>query len=647
VTAPTKARAATRSAGDELFEATVRALTHFVWNLVKGAPPYPWPMPHRRSLPRGVAQTVGGLSLLWLAHLRVTDPAAAAAFQPRLTAAAYAAGAVALGALGWSWAERALTRRFRRDWLDPAWDVACRHLGYETRWDARHYMHLTPLRASDPHGVRVHVPKDFDDAKKRVAFVAAFKEVLQIKDAVVHWDFSSRYSFVQFTDPARMPEEVFFSDPHVRALVESAKEHKPLLGLGRRKPVRIDFNAESPHMLVSMSTGGGKSELFKSLLAHFMHHGAWVVVLDMKRQSQQWLRGLAGVDYWRDLLQMHRSLIAVAQEGDRRNRVADNHEGTGGPAFRRIIVAIEELNATINKLQQFWDVNRTNVDIFPGLTDAERRQRKSPAVLALNDILYMGRAVRINVMACGQLATAHALGGPAVRECFTARILGRATKKAWAMLADLIANPPKVFRTTAGRFHLVVGPNCDEVQGLYFTDDEAKDYALAGSNRPTYEDVFTPLAVPALADDDPRRTPLADALAADRQPRPNLTVVPSPDDLAARAITMAEASSDEGRGVIPMKAAAIRKAKSRDPEFPTPVVITDDGRALWLPEQFTDWVANRPRPMKEAAPTPAEPEPGDAAAMDAIFGRVETDEDGDGIPDDEYSDEPADDEVMV
>lgn len=622
-----------RTVVDDAAEAAVRAFAWAVWNFVKGAPPWPWAQPHRRSLPRALGHLAGAGFVAWLAWLRVTDPVAAAALQPRIIAAGHIAAAVALGALGWSWATWWLEREHRVNYVQPAWDVVCEHFEYPTKWDARAYMHLTPALAADPLGVRVHAPKWLRDPKKRAAFVRDFKETLGLGGAVAHWGFEGRYSFVQFTEPARMPDNVAFSDPAVRRLVEDSPEHKPVLGLGRRKAVRVDFNSESPHMLVSMSTGGGKSKLFQSLIAHFMSHGAWVVVLDVKRHSQKWLRGLDGVDYWRDMEQIHSALIRIAAEGDRRNRIADDWEGAGEPDFTRIVIGMEELNETIVNLQFWWDDVREPSD-----------PKKSPAVRALSRILFMGRAVRINVIACGQLATAHALGGPAIRECFAARILGRCSKKAWAMLADMIEHPPKVFRTTAGRFHLVVGPNCDEVQGVLFTDDEAKEFALSGV-RPDRDDVFGKVPVARRPS-----TPMGEALAGDTPRRPSLSAVPDPveaDVDEARAVTMAAAARDK---VIPMAASAIRQAKRRDPEFPAHDVETADGEKRWYPETLVRWYANRPREAKRADDVTVEsaaPEPGDDKALDAIFGPLPpADENGNGIPD-ELEDEDEDDEVLV
>ncbi|MFD3469760.1 hypothetical protein ACFWWM_25995 [Streptomyces sp. NPDC058682] len=62
---------------------------------------------------------------------------------------------------------------------------------------------------------------------------------------------------------------------------------------------------------------------------------------------------------------------------------------------------------------------------------------------ALNEILYMGRQVRMYVLLVAQSATARALGGPEVREQLSTRILARYSVNAWRMLAPEVHPAPK------------------------------------------------------------------------------------------------------------------------------------------------------------------------------------------------------------
>jgi hypothetical protein len=62
-------------------------------------------------------------------------------------------------------------------------------------------------------------------------------------------------------------------------------------------------------------------------------------------------------------------------------------------------------------------------------------------------------------------------------------------------------------------------------------------------------------------------------------------------------VTLAEASSDKGGGVVPIKHHTLRKAPQRDPEFPEPIG-TRTGRGgtaeVYDPDQLARWHRNRP-----------------------------------------------------
>ena len=80
---------------------------------------------------------------------------------------------------------------------------------------------------------------------------------------------------------------------------------------------------------------------------------------------------------------------------DRRNRVADvaadiegNVNANVGP---RIFVVAEELNTTMKKLRAYWRRSRESGDPV-----------RSPALDALDEVMFTGRQVRVNVLMIGQ-----------------------------------------------------------------------------------------------------------------------------------------------------------------------------------------------------------------------------------------------------
>jgi len=167
----------------------------------------------------------------------------------------------------------------------------------------------------------------------------------------------------------------------------------------------------------------------RCIACQMLHHGSRVFVLDTKRISHPWARGLPGVTYCADIADIHDQLIALGMEGRRRTRVADELGIDADPKAigPRLLILLEEVNATMKQLARYWEKIRESGD-----------PKVSPAVDALNEILYMGRQLRMHVLLVAQSATARALGGPEVREQFSTHILARYSQR----LADARPRSP-------------------------------------------------------------------------------------------------------------------------------------------------------------------------------------------------------------
>src|SRR5690606_30313218 len=102
---------------------------------------------------------------------------------------------------------------------------------------------------------------------------------------------------------------------------------------------------------------------------------------------------------------------------------------------------------------------------------AEVRERsdpkRSPAIAALGELLFMGRSAKVNVLAVAQMLTARSIGGPEARENFAIRCLARYTANAWKMLVPEAAMPRP--SRTLGRWQIVVGGQATETQVAYLT----------------------------------------------------------------------------------------------------------------------------------------------------------------------------------
>ncbi|MFE4337406.1 hypothetical protein ACFRQM_51495 [Streptomyces sp. NPDC056831] len=133
-----------------------------------------------------------------------------------------------------------------------------------------------------------------------------------------------------------------------------------------------------------------------------------------------------------------------------------------------MLILLEEINATMKQLARYWEKIRESGD-----------PKASPAVDALNEILYMGRQLRMHVLLVAQSATARALGGPEVRRQFATRILARYSVNAWRMLAPEVHPAPKSTKHH-GRAQVVIGGTARETQVLFFTETEAREWATTG-----------------------------------------------------------------------------------------------------------------------------------------------------------------------
>ncbi|MEU4800558.1 hypothetical protein [Streptomyces sp. NPDC023327] len=422
------------------------------------------------------------------------------------------------------------------------------------------------------------------------------------------WHPEGRKPYVRVKKTRKPPAKALFKDPKTRELIAKAKESAPIIGFGAGgQIVSVDLDAESPHILVNASTGGGKSVTLRCTACQMLHHGSLVIVLDTKRISHPWAHGIDGVTYCRDVADIHDQLIALGQEGRRRTRVADELGIDADPKAigPRLLILLEEVNATMKMLARYWEKIRESGD-----------PKVSPAIDALNEILYMGRQLRMHVLLVAQSATARALGGPEVREQFSTRILAKYSVNAWRMLAPEVHPAPKSTKHR-GRAQVVSGGFARETQVLFFTEAEAREWATTGKTAAAaVGSVPVQLHKPpadSLADTPPASTgelppasepPTDGVRTADSAPAP----AAAPGELAANAtetppVPPAPAPVDDDQAVglreavehhLPYTLNALRFARANDPTFPSPAGKRG-AELLYRVGDLKKWARNRPR----------------------------------------------------
>jgi hypothetical protein len=267
------------------------------------------------------------------------------------------------------------------------------------------------------------------------------------------------------TESIGFPE--IFDHEQAEEMIKSAKDTAPVLGVSASgDPVTVDFVSESPHVLVNASTGGGKSVVVRSLMAQHLYHGGIACVLDVKRFSHIWADGLDNVTTASALPDIGDALVQLGREVHRRLEVVEDHLKAGGdiddaPVGPRLLVVFEEINSTMGQLSKL-------TKRIP--------QGTYNAVDAYNDVLNLGRAAKVHMVAVAQLATFRAMGGSEVVENFATRVLLRYTRTAWRYLAadcgQAVAAPDEL-----GRGMTCHGGKARETQYLYLSEEEARAYA--------------------------------------------------------------------------------------------------------------------------------------------------------------------------
>ncbi|MFI9213942.1 pRL2-11 [Streptomyces sp. NPDC053253] len=485
----------------------------------------------------------------------------------------YGSPAAALTTVAGGIAYRVATRERREllhEWVEPLHQALAGPLGISEHTAPRSYLHIPADFTDDDAEIRIDLPVNLRFKREEIAEVVLQK--LALENASFSWRLAGRDTHVTIKKKHRPPTALGLADPGVRDLLASRPESAPLIGLGAGgKTVSVDLDHDSPHVLISAGTGGGKSTILRTIASQFLHNGAQAHILDFKRISHTWARGIPGVNYCRDIAEIHDALLHLGAEGHRRIRLAEelgddvlaSEPELVGP---RNVILLEEINATMAQLKRYWEKIRESGD-----------PKTSPAIDALAEILFMGRQVRLHVLLVAQSATARALGGPEMRENFSTRILVRYTLNAWRMLVPEVHPAPKPTRHP-GRVQVVLGGTARETQVLNLSEAEARAWAMAGS--PGNGQPITLRKAAIEPDPGEQRTPHV------REGELDTGAQPPEDEL----VSLREAQRD----LDVVSLAALRWARANDPEFPTPAGKRGT-ELLYRVGDLQRWARNRPR----------------------------------------------------
>jgi hypothetical protein len=466
-----------------------------------------------------------------------------------------AAGAGGLAYLGWrgwrSWQRRV----WRRSWLYPLHKTLAPMLDVPVAVSPQSWLQLAPDRSR----ATIELPPGYRSQRDMERIEEAVSATLALEAPDVAWDRSGARPVVVFTKSAT-PRRVKLAD--IIKAIEAAGADEIVLGLGKRgQPVSMDLFADSPHIALSVGSGGGKTRTARFIGAQALHKGANVIVLNIRQIGHNWARGLPNTAMAKRPEDIAAMLLWLDAERERREAVADaaaddedNVHASVGP---RLVVIFEEMNLTVPKLRR----------ICP------------EAVEALANLFFAGRQVRINIVAIAQRLSAQTTGGGDARESIGCRLMGRYQVQTWKMLAAEHKMPEPSDKP--GRLQVITSV-IHECQVADITAAEAKQLALSGTVVPCSADMPLRCLVPGVPGDAAR--PQITAPPAETGPLYPVTdppgTPPAVDGMSLRDVASLQ--------VVPMSQGALKQARKRDPSFPQPAGY-ESQTALYDPEAIHAW----------------------------------------------------------
>ena len=232
--------------------------------------------------------------------------------------------------------------------------------------------------------------------------------------------------------PPKLPDRVDFED-------DGGPIEKDPAGV-RRSGARIvifyiDFEQETPNVLVSASPGFGKTTFIALRVARFVSRGGRALIIDGKIVSytdapeeskrpfnERGFRNVPGIVIETELVSQMEAIRAFRIEMDRRYNLAKTGvDITDKSRFPDLMLAIDEISRFMMEVRRWW---------------AEQKQKGTPPTIDdIKAIEFQGRQSRCYLVVGAHNPNANALGGSDSRQMFASRFaLGPQDAGSWRML---------------------------------------------------------------------------------------------------------------------------------------------------------------------------------------------------------------------
>jgi hypothetical protein len=358
----------------------------------------------------------------------------------------------------------------------------------------------------DDHKRHLRVPLNYRDPKARVKYMVPVTwegdagSVRRLGAIVAKrlggdWDVmhhSTAYPpYVEFVPSPEPPRSVSFAE--IAAKVEKCSASELIIGMGTHgRTVTIDLDSESPHVALSMGTGGGKSALLRLIVIQLIQKGCERIdIIDPKRVSHSWAKNISGVYIHRTMADQMQAVSDFRKRMEARYEELERDETI---TFPRQALLIEEQNSFMGYANTYWQDYRNGLP----KEEKEKTPKRPPVIGDIAYILFQGRQACMNVFSVFQRMSAAASGGGDMRVNYGAKVLARFDHQAWMMLVG--TRPVPRSSRIPGRGRFVLGDDDREVQFAFVSEADATAYGMRYAKRPEADPLMTVPADNAGAD---------------------------------------------------------------------------------------------------------------------------------------------------
>jgi len=454
----------------------------------------------------------------------------------------------AAGAAFGTWRGRAVVRAYshRKNYVKPLHIRLAAEAGIPLANKPESWLEVAPdlsyARLTWPKGSALPKPQE----RQAIESIAA--STLGMKGAKTSWQFTGPRLGLRLVPPVPPPKWVFLDklewgtprhpdlpeDVILQAIREAGVDEL-VLGIGQDgKIVKVSLSNDSPHIVLSIDSGGGKSVTVRCLASQVLFRGGIAALLDNKLVSHPSLRGLPNVAYADDIGKIHDFLCWLDAEITRRGEFVRGHTDllgnlTGSPG-PRLVVFLEEQNLMMNRLRAYWSERIAEDKALPK-DMRENLPAVSPAIRGFEAASYAGRELKVHLVFVAQRFTAEAAGGgskgASVRMNAGIRMLAGYDDDTWKMLVGK-QTPMPASSKHAGRIQVFVKgrDGVTAVQVAFFTHEQTRRFAESGTGRvPVKLRHLTEFRPAGVADPVPADTVTGggDGSAVIVAPRPELT----------------------------------------------------------------------------------------------------------------------------